>query len=67
LVVIKDTGRRFFDRIDYVKRLTRPRISAEIPVYYAAIFKEMCETRRFIREGIVGKGKMLFDIDKGYR
>ncbi len=61
LVVIKDTDRRFFDRIDDVTRLTRPRISADILVYSAATFKEMCETRRFFQDEIVGKGRVIYE------
>lgn len=61
LVVIKETGKRFMDRIDDVARLTRPQLAADIVVYTPAEFERMCEGRRFFREEIIAKGRVVYD------
>ncbi len=61
LVVIKETTQRFMDRIDDVARLTRPQLAADIVVYTPAEFERMCEGRRFFREEIIAKGRVVYD------
>jgi predicted nucleotidyltransferase len=61
LVVIKETDRRFMDRIDDVTRLIRPQLASDVVVYTPAEFKRMCEGRRFFREEIVAKGRVVYE------
>ncbi|NIT37343.1 MAG: nucleotidyltransferase domain-containing protein [candidate division Zixibacteria bacterium] len=61
LVVIKKTEKKFMDRIDDVTRLTRPRLATDVVVYSPAEFERMCEGRRFFREEIVAKGRVVYD------
>jgi len=61
LVVIKNTDRRFFDRIDDVTRLTRPRIATDIFVYPPATFKALCAERRFFKEEVLAKGRVIYE------
>lgn len=61
LVVIKETDKRFMDRIDDVARITRPQLAADVVVYTPAEFERMCEGRRFFREEIVARGRVVYD------
>jgi predicted nucleotidyltransferase len=61
LVVIKETDKRFMDRIDDVTRIIRPRLATDVVVYTPAGFERMCEGRRFFREEIVAKGRVVYD------
>jgi predicted nucleotidyltransferase len=61
VVVVKQTKKRFFRRLDEVLTLTRPRVAADILVYTPAEFERMCEGRRFFREEILRKGRVLYE------
>ncbi len=61
LVVIKDTGKGFMDRIDDVTRLIRPQLATDVVVYTPAGFERMCEGRRFFREEVVAKGRVVYE------
>jgi predicted nucleotidyltransferase len=61
LVVIKKTEKKFMDRLDDVARLTRPQLAMDVVVYTPAEFERMCEGRRFFREEIVAKGRVVYD------
>ncbi len=61
LIVIKETGKEFMDRIDDVTRLTRPQLATDVVVYTPAEFKRLCAGRRFFREEIVAKGRGVYE------
>ncbi|HUV85578.1 MAG TPA: nucleotidyltransferase domain-containing protein [bacterium] len=61
LVIIKETETKSMNRIDDVARLTRPRLAADVVVYSPAEFERMSEGRRFFREEVVAKGRVVYD------
>jgi predicted nucleotidyltransferase len=61
LVIIKDTEKRFLDRTKEVMQLIQPCIGVDILVYTPEEFARLCQERRFIRDEIIGKGKVLYE------
>jgi predicted nucleotidyltransferase len=61
LMIIKETEKRFLDRTKEVIQLLRPRIGVDILVYTPAEFARLMQERAFVRDEIVGKGKVLYD------
>jgi len=61
LIIIKTTEKRFFDRIDEVVLLTRPNLAADIIVYTPEEFAALRVNRRFFREEIIAKGRVLYE------
>lgn len=64
LVIIKETDRRFLDRTKEVMQLLRPRVGVDILVYTPAEFERLSRERAFVRDEIVGKGKVLYEWGK---
>lgn len=61
LVIIKETDQKFLDRIREVMRLLQPRVGMDILVYTPEEFAQIQKERLFVREEIVGKGKVLYE------
>lgn len=62
LVVIKQTNKRFLDRISEVLELTSPKVGCDIIVYTPTEFDQMASTgNSFIRDEIGSRGKVLYD------
>ena len=61
LVIIQVTDKRFLDRIKDVIQVLRPRVGVDILVYTPAEFAQLAQTRAFVRDEIVGKGKVLYE------
>jgi len=61
LVVIKETALPFFDRLREVANICRWRHAFEVLVYTPAEFTEMSRTSSFIRDEVLGKGRLLYD------
>jgi predicted nucleotidyltransferase len=61
LVIIKDTGKRFLDRIKEVMQLLQPRVGVDILVYTPEEFARLSQARHFVRDEIIGKGKVLYE------
>jgi predicted nucleotidyltransferase len=61
LVVIKDTEKSFLDRTKEVIQLIQPCIGVDILVYTPEEFARLFQERRFIRDEIIGKGKVLYE------
>jgi predicted nucleotidyltransferase len=61
LVIVKETNRRFLDRIKDVMELLRPRVGVDILVYTPQEFEQLSHERAFVRDEIVGKGKVLYE------
>lgn len=64
LVIVKETTRRFFDRTKEVIQLLQPRVGIDILVYTPVEFEQLCKERAFVREEILGKGKVLYERGK---
>jgi predicted nucleotidyltransferase len=65
LVIIKDTPKRFLDRIEEVLFLVYPKVGLNVVVYTPLEAEEM-ENRRhyFFVDEIMKKGKVLYERDK---
>ena len=61
LVVVKQTKKKFFRRLDEVLTLTRPRVGTDLLVYTPEEFERMCASRRFFKEEIMAKGRVLYE------
>lgn len=64
LVIIKQTKKRFLDRLLEVANLVHSRIATDFVVYTPEEFAQMVLNNYFVREEIVEKGKMLYDRNK---
>lgn len=61
LAIIKRTDKHFIDRLIEVSHLVGPGVAVDFLVYTPGEFKEMAQTNYFVREEIVGKGRILYD------
>lgn len=66
LVVIKKTDRRFYDRIGDVLHILwsgeeTPKIGVDVLVYTPKEFQEMSRQNCFIRDEVLGKGRILYE------
>ncbi|HXF65060.1 MAG TPA: nucleotidyltransferase domain-containing protein [Caldilineaceae bacterium] len=61
LVIVKETDKRFLDRIKEMMQLLRPQVGVDILVYTPAEFARLSQERAFIRNEIVGRGKVLYE------
>jgi hypothetical protein len=50
----------FFDRIATVLRLAKPKVGTDICVYTPLEWQELTQQRRFVREEIIERGKLLY-------
>jgi predicted nucleotidyltransferase len=61
LVIIKDTEKRFLDRTKEVMQLIQPHVGVDILVYTPEEFARLSQERHFVRDAIIGKGKVLYE------
>ena len=61
LVIIKKTSNRFLDRAKEVIQLLQPRVGLDVLVYTPNEFEQLCQERAFVRDEILGKGKILYE------
>lgn len=61
LVIIKETTQRFLDRTKEVIQLLQPRVGIDILVYTPVEFEKLCQERAFVKDEILGKGKILYE------
>ncbi len=61
LIIVKETEKRFLDRIAEVIRLIRPREALDVLVYTPEEFEQLCQERLFFKEEVLKKGKVLYD------
>ena len=61
LVIIKETNQRFLNRTKEVMQLLRPRIGVDILVYTPAEIARLSQERAFVRDEIMGKGKVVYE------
>jgi predicted nucleotidyltransferase len=60
LVVVKKTGKRFYDRIGEVLRLVEPREAMDVLVYTPEEYMRMKKDNWFIGEEVEKKGKVVY-------
>jgi uncharacterized protein len=61
LVVIKPTGLPFLKRTRALRKTIDPQVALEILCYTPEEFAHLCAKRRFFRDEILGKGKVLYE------
>jgi uncharacterized protein len=61
LVIIKETQEPFLDRTRQVLELLEPRVGVDVLVYTPEEFERLARERAFVREEIVGKGKVIYE------
>ena len=61
LVVIQDTKLPFLKRIQQVLRLLHPKVGLDILVYTPEEYATLVQDRKFVRDEIATKGKVLYE------
>ena len=62
LVIVKETPRRFLDRMREIFLLARPRVSLNVVVYTPEEVAEMKRQKHYFwKDEIIGKGRVLYD------
>lgn len=61
LIVIKESDKPFYDRLEEIILLTMPEVGADIFVYTPEEF-ESIQTRLFIKEEVLKKGKVIYSV-----
>lgn len=61
LAIIKQTKKRFLDRLLEVANLVHSRIATDFVVYTPEEFAQMALDNYFVRDEIVERGKILYD------
>jgi len=61
LVIVKETQARFLDRTRQVLDLLKPKVGVDVLVYTPDEFERLSKVRPFVRDEIVGKGKVIYE------
>ncbi len=61
IIVVKETDKRFWDRLADVIRLLNPTEAVDILVYTPREFEELCRDRLFFQEEILKKAKVIYE------
>ncbi len=64
IAVIKDTNKQFIDRLIEVARQVKSELATDFVVYTPKEFADMAKDNYFVREEILGKGKVIYDKNK---
>ncbi len=64
IAIIKKTNKRFIDRLVEVGRLLDTKVATDVVVYTPAEFRDMARDNYFVRDEIVGKGRVMYDKTK---
>ena len=60
IVVIKNTKKKFADRIEEVLGLVKPKEATDFLVYTPSEFNEMAKNNYFVRDEVLKKGKVIY-------
>lgn len=60
IVVVKNTKKRFADRVEEVLGLVEPKEATDFLVYTPSEFEEMAKNNYFIRDEVLKKGKVIY-------
>jgi len=61
LVVVQETKQPFLKRVREAMLLLQPKVGVDLLIYTPEEFVELSRERRFVREEIVKKGKLLYE------
>jgi predicted nucleotidyltransferase len=61
LVIVKETQDAFLDRTRQVLDLLEPRVGVDVLVYTPEEFERLACERAFVRDEILGKGKVIYE------
>ena len=61
MVIIKETQAPFLDRARQVLALLKPRVGIDVLVYTPEEFAQLRQKRAFVRDEIVGKGRVIYE------
>jgi predicted nucleotidyltransferase len=61
LVIIKETNAPFLDRIRQTLALLKPQVGVDVLVYTPDEFEQLSRERTFVRQEIVGEGKVIYE------
>lgn len=61
LVIVKETDKPFLERVKEVLLLLRPQVGVDILVYTPEEFERLTRERRFFREEILGRGRVVYE------
>lgn len=61
IVVIKSTGKRFYERIGEVSRLVDHILPIDFIVYTPDEFRDMAEYNYFVKNEIMDKGQIIYE------
>jgi predicted nucleotidyltransferase len=61
LVIVKETQAPFLDRTRQVLALLKPRVGVDVLVYTPDEFERLSRERAFVRQEIVGKGRVIYE------
>lgn len=64
LAIIKNSKKRFTDRIGDVINLTKPRVAVDFIVYTPSEFAMLSACEPFVKEEIVKNGKVIYESGK---
>jgi len=65
LMIVKQTNKRFLDRIEEILFMTYPKVGINVVVYTPQEFNDMLDKKHyFLLEEILKKGKVLYERDK---
>lgn len=62
IIIIKPTKKRFYDRIGEVNALLPHNVPLDLLVYTPKEFKRMTKDNLFIRQEILEKGKIVYEV-----
>jgi len=60
IVIVKETEKRFYDRLAEVMKVIRPRVGIDILVYTPAEWQQLSAENAFIREEVLKRGRLLY-------
>lgn len=64
IVVIKNTSRRFYDRIGDLLGVTKPDVAVDFLVYTPQEFTDMQKYSHFITQEVIQKGEVVYDKNR---
>lgn len=62
MVVIKNTTKNFYDRLEETVDLLQENVDTDIIVYTPEEAKELEESDMFFKEEVIKKGKVLYEV-----
>jgi len=64
VAIIKNTPKSFIDRLLEVSRIVDSKVATDFVVYTPEEFAQMVKDNHFVRDEIVGKGRLIYDKNK---